>query len=314
MTQPETVLWAELFPSELLRRIDTCPVVYLPMGLCEPHGHGAALGLDTLKAEGLCIAAARRFGGVVAPSLGYHIHETGYHARWLEETVGEVNPRMTAVPPHVLLYFLLYQLRAFHNAGFRGCVVLTGHAGGNQNDLRLAASAFMRHSPMRVVAVADSELVEGQFEGDHAGRYEYSQLLALRPELVDLDRLSRVSGPGASSALGRFAQGQDANQASLGYGLQIVEAALSALGRIARDLNQAASSTEAWPRLGCEEVETAWRSLLEQSDSWVTLSPWPGQVAVSASSRWQALEHARSALDLALVRSSTTPLRSEKNS
>lgn len=293
MERSEAVLWAELFPSELLRRIEHCPVVYLPMGLCEPHGHGAVLGLDTLKAEGLCAAAARRFGGVVAPSLGYHIHETGYHARWLEEVVGEVNPRMTAVPPHVLLHFFLYQLRSFHNAGFRAAVVLTGHAGGNERDLRLAANAFMRVSPLRVVATTDAELVAGQFGGDHAGKYEYSQLLALRPELVDVSRLSRVSGPGASRELGRFAQGHDAKEASLSYGMKIVQACLTRVGELVAELDRSRQPTnEPWPLLECEQVEAAWREVLDQAEGWATASPSSGQPPVGADSRWKALEHA----------------------
>jgi hypothetical protein len=32
--------------------------------------------------------ASRRFGGVVAPTQGYQIHETGYHAPWLTEVMG----------------------------------------------------------------------------------------------------------------------------------------------------------------------------------------------------------------------------------
>jgi creatinine amidohydrolase/Fe(II)-dependent formamide hydrolase-like protein len=52
-------------------RRDLFPIVYLPMGLCEPHGHIAALGLDLLKAEYYCEQAADRFGVVVAPAQGY---------------------------------------------------------------------------------------------------------------------------------------------------------------------------------------------------------------------------------------------------
>jgi len=61
-----TVKWSELLPYEFHRRIRELPIVYLPVGLCEPHGQVAALGLDLLKAEHYCEAAARRFGGIVA--------------------------------------------------------------------------------------------------------------------------------------------------------------------------------------------------------------------------------------------------------
>jgi hypothetical protein len=46
--------------------------------------------------------AAARYGGIVAPSQGYHIHESRPHAPWLEEVVGDVNPRLAALPPDPL--------------------------------------------------------------------------------------------------------------------------------------------------------------------------------------------------------------------
>ena len=80
MTTSTSVRWAELRPDDFRARRDACPIVYLPIGLCEPHGHIAALGLDLLKAEYFCEQAAQRFGGIVAPAQGYHIHECGFHA------------------------------------------------------------------------------------------------------------------------------------------------------------------------------------------------------------------------------------------
>jgi creatinine amidohydrolase len=65
--QGEAVRWADLKPEEFLHRLDERPVAYLPMGMVEPHGHAAAFGLDTIKAEYLCDEAASRFGGIVAP-------------------------------------------------------------------------------------------------------------------------------------------------------------------------------------------------------------------------------------------------------
>ena len=62
------VRWEELKPAEFHRRLAERPLAYLPMGMCEPHGHAAAFGLDMIKAEYICAAAAERFGGIVAPS------------------------------------------------------------------------------------------------------------------------------------------------------------------------------------------------------------------------------------------------------
>ncbi len=168
------------------------------MGMCEPHGHAAAFGLDMIKAEYICDAAAARFGGIVAPSQTYHIHETGFHGTWLTEVVGEVNPRLGALPPDVVMRTLLFQLRACVNAGFRAVMVLSGQNGA-QGDLRLVAEEFTKIVPVPVVVRSDPELVRGTFPGDHAGRYELSQLLYIRPDLVDMTqagpRLVRPARP-----------------------------------------------------------------------------------------------------------------------
>ena len=190
--QGEAVRWAELKPEEFLRRLAERPVAYLPMGMVEPHGHAAAFGLDQIKAEYLCDEAAARFGGIVAPPQTYHIHETGFHGTWLEEVVGEVNPRLGGLPPDVVMRSLLFQLRVCVNAGFRAVMVVSGQNGA-QGDLRLVADEFMKLVPVPVVIRSDPELVRGTFPGDHAGRYELSQLLYIRPDLVDMSRLDRVS-------------------------------------------------------------------------------------------------------------------------
>ncbi|MFV0435369.1 MAG: creatininase family protein [Leucobacter sp.] len=221
------VRWSELLPREFVARRDSAPIVWLPMGICEPHGHVAAFGLDTVKADYLCDESARRIGGIVAPTQGYHVHETGPHAPWLREVVGDVNPLLASYPPDLVLRTLVFQLRAFRNAGFRLAVVVTGHH-GNQDDLRLAAEEFMRRSPMRVIVRSDPELAASEFEGDHAGSYEVSQLMYLRPDLVDLGRID----DGATSELKRFAQGFDASAASAERGRAIIELSLDKLGAL----------------------------------------------------------------------------------
>lgn len=113
----EHVRWEMLRPEEFLARQNARPVVYLPMGLCEPHGHVAPFGLDTIKADWLCDVAAERFGGIVVPTMAYHVHSVGYHAPWLRAVMGGVNPRLAALRAHLLLETLFYQFRAFRNAG-----------------------------------------------------------------------------------------------------------------------------------------------------------------------------------------------------
>ena len=256
------VRWEELKPAEFHRRLAERPLAYLPMGMCEPHGHAAAFGLDMIKAEYICAAAAERFGGIVAPSQTYHIHETGFHGTWLEEVVGAVNPRLGALPPDVVMRTLLYQLRALVNAGFRAVMVLSGQNGA-QGDLRLVADEFTRIAPVPVVVRSDPELVRGQFPGDHAGRYELSQLLYIRPDLVDLTRLDRVS----SDPLGRFAQNPDAHEATAEYGREVIEAQIDGVGELTAE---AGLGPPGLPFLTFDDVEPAWAAVDAQRASWVS--------------------------------------------
>ena len=277
------VHWQNLLPAEFLQRLEERPVVYLPLGICEPHGHAAPFGLDTLKADWICTEAARRCGGIVAPTLGYQIHEAGFHAPWLEEVVGEINPRMTAMPPEVMLRFFLYQLRAFAGAGFRAVFAVTGHAGGNQDDFRLVAAAFTAATGIPVVMKADPELAGDRFPGDHAGKYELSQLLYLHPELMVMDRLGRA----ATDPLGRFAQNPDAHEATAEYGEEIMRACLAELEALLHKTTPAPAPT---PLLSYAETEAIWTQVLARRGEWITEKPYADQPPVSAGSQWKPFE------------------------
>jgi creatinine amidohydrolase len=259
------VRWEELLPEEFERQLRFKPVVYLPLGLCEPHGHIAPFGLDTLKAEYLCMEAAHRFGGIVAPTMAYQIHESGYHKPWLDEVIGTVNPRLAALPPHVVLETFLYQLRAFRNAGFRAVVAISGHAGGNQYDLRLVAEAFTRTYTFEHFVCADPELVAGRIEADHAGRYEISQLLAIRPDLIRLGRAHRAQ----DADLGRLGQNPDATDASAEFGREIHEAQLARIGDVVRDFKLEASTSDF---ISFDDIEPIWAELFARRNSWRTLN------------------------------------------
>ena len=99
MTGCNEVRWERMFPHQLEAAREACPAVYFPYGLCEPHGPQNALGLDGLKAHGILVRAAQSHGGIVAPTDFWHVHELGGYAIWAYESVGEVRPWLTSVPP-----------------------------------------------------------------------------------------------------------------------------------------------------------------------------------------------------------------------
>jgi creatinine amidohydrolase len=283
----DAVKWAELFPDQLKARIEQRPVVYLPMGLCEPHGHIAVLGLDTIKAEYLCVEAATRWGGVVAPTQGYQIHEVGFHAPWLADVVGNVNAYMTSIPTGPMLYFFLYQLRAFHNAGFKLVIVITGHSGGNQHDFRLAAEEFMRATDMVVNVFSDPELTQGQFSGDHAGKYEISQLLYLHSEFVDLKSIGKWQNDHPET---RFAQGEDAEEATAEFGNVIMEKCLHGIHQTLKRHEDAAADRIERTIMSFDTVETVWQKLKDRFDEWITPRIKTDQVSAEENSIWRPFE------------------------
>jgi len=141
-------------------------------------------------------------------------------------------------------------------------MVLSGQNGA-QGDLRLVAEEFTKIVPVPVVVRSDPELVHGTFPGDHAGRYELSQLLYIRPDLVDMARLDRVS----SDPLGRFAQNPDAHEATAEYGKQVIEAQIA---RVRELVDQAGTGPPDLPILSFDDVEPAWAAIEKRRSSWVS--------------------------------------------
>jgi creatinine amidohydrolase len=275
------VKWSHLLPAEFVARRDACPLVYLPIGLCEPHGHVAALGMDMLKADAICDAAARRNGGIVAPTQGYTIHEAGFHAPWLAETVGEHDGHMAAISPEAMCHVFLYQLRAFANAGFRAVIAISGHGGGNERDLAAWGTAFTEQFGLPVRVIMEFALAP-DFPGDHAGKYEVSSLMHLHPELVDLSRLDRAHEPGVS----RLAQGGNAGESSSAYGAAINAQVQDNLSTVARDMLDQGTRAEIARPIPFAPVEALYQALYTQRHTWVSNNLRPGQAPAPDGSRW----------------------------
>src|SRR4028118_1518113 len=122
------VRWERMFPDELEDAFLACPVVYFSYGLCEPHGPHCTLGLDSLKAHGVCCEAAGEHGGIVAPPDYWHIHETGGYGAWAEKNVGEVERSwLTSLPPWQHFKNVCYHIRTADALGFHAAILLTGH-------------------------------------------------------------------------------------------------------------------------------------------------------------------------------------------
>ena len=59
-------------PAQLEAAGRKFPVVYVPFGLIEWHGLHLPLGNDAIKAHGILVKCAEKFGGVVYPPVYFH--------------------------------------------------------------------------------------------------------------------------------------------------------------------------------------------------------------------------------------------------
>jgi creatinine amidohydrolase len=259
------VRWEYMFPDDLEAAFQETPLVYLPYGICEPHGPHSALGLDGLKAHGICCAAARAHGGVVAPPDYWHIHELGGYAVWARERIGEQRPWLTAVPPWIHFKNICFHLRAVDALGFHAAILLTGHYGPNWRDLKTVVSLMQPYFRMRILGVPDFEANTPGFDqngdsGDHAGKVETSLLWALEPSAVDWSRLPPEGAPGP-----HFAMGETVRKANRRTGERMVADEVAWLGEAAGKLlaEYGESETESRKPLSFLEIEQIWAEQIE---------------------------------------------------
>lgn len=177
-----------LHPPDFLRAVKDLPVFYAPLGLLEWHGDHLPLGLDALKAHGICLRLAQRMGGgIVLPPTYFGRPGYSSYTGTLVYSEGLITE---------MIYSLLGQLQ---KVGAKVVVLLTGHYGPAQVDtVKHAANVFMKECPgTAVLARAEYEglLVDSRVPGDHAGIFETSMMLALQPDLVRMDALEAPLTP-----------------------------------------------------------------------------------------------------------------------
>jgi creatinine amidohydrolase len=285
------VQWELMFPDELERAFQECPLVYFTYGLCEPHGPQNALGLDELKAHAIAIRAAEQHGGIVAPADFWHIHEIGGYAIWADAEVGRP-PRawLTAMPPWQHFKNVCYHIRAADALGFHAAILLTGHYGPNYQDLQELVDLLQPFVGTRLYSLPEFESNykgfsgDGGETGDHAGKVETSLLWALRPECVDVSRIPKSYRRGE-----QFAIGADAGLSSRKVGEGMVADEVEWLGNKGRQL--LAEYDRLAPVHGFttfEIVERVWAEVVApRLPSFISMQEkWAGQPDLPPDSPW----------------------------
>ena len=181
--------YSRLRPDELERRIAAVPVAFVPWGALEWHSAHLPVGLDGLVAEAIASRAATEVGGVVLPP--FYLPITALPHRF--------SVSIRAVTVRAVLDELLDELA---RVGLRVVVVLSGHyAQGHELVLIEAAEAALERDGLLVLATPPLALLDDAML-DHAGHWETSLLLAIAPDLVDMEPLRR-SLPATASSLAR---------------------------------------------------------------------------------------------------------------
>ncbi len=287
------VRWECMFRDELDVAIGERPVLYLPYGICEPHGPGNVLGLDGLAAHGLACAAARAHGGIVAPAWFWHIAEIGGDGAWCHAAIGQVERSwFTSFPPWMFFRAVCYHVRAAEAMRFQAAILYTGHGGPLEQDLRRLAGLLQPHVGVRLAAATVSgSNPSGFFDGSahgHADKHETSILWALEPAGVDPSRLP----PGKTGP--DFAMAANIYEANRRVGERMVAEAVDWLGRKADEL--LAEFERVRPNVRMDTfaaVERFWdREVRPILPGFMTMQDlWEGQEPVPPDSCWYGNWH-----------------------
>ncbi|MCL2813751.1 MAG: creatininase family protein [Oscillospiraceae bacterium] len=207
MEKVEKVLYAELTPQEFRDRINACPIAYLPLGTLEWHGEHLPLGADGIQSQGFFAELAKKAGGIVLPMLFvgpdrrietkdgvlYGMdpwtgeRETGRKIR----EPGQLDGSAYWLPDESFLDLIECILAQLKRAGFK-IVVAHGH-GPSTGAVAERAKEWEEKYGLKIINCWGSEYDrEGMgIQVDHAGSNETSLVMALRPELVQMQRLSK---------------------------------------------------------------------------------------------------------------------------
>lgn len=185
--------WAELTSTQLADRFTTDPdtVVLIPVGATEQHGPHLPVGTDTLVATALAEAAAGD-EAVVLPPLAFGASQ--FHGTELAGTIAFTGEETAGTAYRVAA--------ACADSGARRVLFVNGHV-GNAAPLWIACDNFRRRFPGSGVGVmqwwdltpditrrATADAVDW-----HANAAETSLMLALHPELVDVELMQTADDP-----------------------------------------------------------------------------------------------------------------------
>lgn len=244
------VRYQEMLPHEIVAAREACPIAYVPIGGVEWHGEHLAVGNDTLKADILAVRCAEAGGGLAMPALYWGEPREAYLMDANAADRELINEKMHLPPENfasgymrrsvhdtdrAYIELLLYICRQLKSLGFRVITFLAGHYPIVRH-AKAAVEWFNLEGGAVAWACSGYELVKEEipWAGDHAGKWETSLLMALRPDCVDLEHLP--TDPDVPLVGATQTATNDPRGANLQEGQAGVEAVVGAITREAHRL------------------------------------------------------------------------------
>jgi creatinine amidohydrolase len=193
MSKPSTVFLGEMTNPELEAFLEGHHTVIIPTGATEQHGPHGPLATDVLIPTEIARRIAPRIGAVVAPPLSYalsypHVGFTG----------------LVHIRIQTFMALVEDLCASFAAIGFKRLVFLNGHY-DNTYAIAYACASAAERMPRSVQAfpvnywdgLTESEIAEfsGLKNGLHANLAETSAVMAINPDLVDLEKANAEFPP-----------------------------------------------------------------------------------------------------------------------
>lgn len=188
---------AELTWEELDTATDETSTLLLPVGSTEQHGPHLPLGVDTYMPEAVCRQIAERSPCLLAPAIPYGV--SPHHT---------FKPGTVTVESETFRRYVRDVCVSAGEWGIENVLLVNGHYLVQDPELEivvrdLRADHGMRgfHVPLvSLFADVASEIRESELSF-HASEFETSMMLALFPELVEMERARATAGPDESLPL-----------------------------------------------------------------------------------------------------------------
>lgn len=188
------VKWEELSSPKFVQALElsgrTCVI---PFGVIEKHGPHLPCGTDLMQVREMCARAAHQEYSIVFPDFYF----------------GQINEARhqpgTIAYSHELIWKMLQETcDEVARNGVRKIILVNGHGGNNALVQYFSMSQLERHHPYTLYLVdpwgspAINEAIQAKTKstmpGGHADETETSMVMALRPDLVNLEEGKNESG------------------------------------------------------------------------------------------------------------------------